>query len=685
VLCTLSMKLRLLARDPHERVLVAAMFRGAEDRPTEYIVFAGFDRRLLRHSTVLRVPPRKDLRKNGIECLAWRRSQQQMPLDAIERKRIDEAVQTLVRYNKSPFITDYLKKQPAPRISPAKYEKDELRTLVKSILLGEYRGKKKHVLTLEGLTDHLDRLQETGRQHVYLLRFPDDAAPLLARLRDANETRLLIGGEDELYRDGLRVWETSAGPKLALVRRDTAEGTPHRLTLKWVETREFWAPDRPADAMQSAEMMEEEESAEDTSSLSVSAVHETSAETQRVQIRVRHEERAVTFLVINLDSGECELEIQALHGQSRISRREELATYRTILASLFGVELVGPDVLAPAIRRVLVTREVPIVRCSAILPDRGRFIGGKGELPPVDVRSLQAGVTIRFDWPQPSGGVGRVELDGRIDEILILRPLLPEHHERLLKQVRKWRKEGLAELTESDEQKHTLPITQPPITDDDSAVVDSAASLDARIATLKAALRRSRPTASTAQPAIDRAIREYARTHGMEEPTAAPESVAAPGVASSSVPSADDRALEQFLAYIKEVAQSERTTYQRELKSVRGEELWTFRLSVAAAVLALVIVITGAVLLFAGQPVAGTITGLLGALTGGGTVLIRSYAQSLKAKRELLQDRQRDSQQTLLAIQSALSIATPDERARAMSAVALSLLSRVTGGIKPAA
>lgn len=610
-----------------------------------------------------------------------------MPLDTIERKRIDEAVQTLARYNKSPFITDYLKQQPPPRISPAKYEKDELRTLIKSILLGEYRGKKKYVLQLDGLIEHLDRLQETGRQHVYLFRLPDDGASLLARLRDPKETRLLIGGEDALYGDGLRVWETSGGPKLVLVRHEVPEGAtdPKRLILKWVETREFWAPNRPTDTTQSAESMEEEEATEeDVEHLAV--IHETPAETQRVQVRVRHEERAVTFLVIHLETGDCELKIQALHGQSRVARREQLATYRSLLTTLFGVELIGPDVLAPAIRRVLVTRTVPIVGCSAILPDGGRFIGGKGELPPVDVRTLQAGVTIRFDWPQPSGGVGRVELDGRLDEILILRPLLPEQHQLLLEQVCQWRKEGFTALAETNKNKDKLPEAKPSVEEDDGGdVAASVASLETRLATLKAALGRTRPAVSTAQPAIDRAIREYARTHGIEEPNApspgAPTSVV---ISPSPVTSADDRALKQFLAYIKEVAQSERTTYQRELRSMRGEELWTFRLSTAAAVLALAIVVTGAILLFASMPVTGTITSLLGALTGGGTVLIRSYAKGLKAKREIIQNRQLDSQQTLLAIQSALSIASPDERARAMSTVASSLLSRVTGSLQAA-
>lgn len=607
-----------------------------------------------------------------------------MPVDAIERKRIDEAVETLARYNKSPFVTDYLKQQPAPRISPAKYEKDELRTLIKSILLGEYRGKKKHVLELGGLINHLDNLQETGRQHVYLFRLLDDGLQLLARLQDPNETKLLIGGEDELYGDGLHVWETSGGPKLAHVRHDPPEGAakPQRLVLKWVETREFWAPDRPTDVPPSTEVSEEEEISEEEEA-EPTAIHEIPADTQRVQVRTRHEERAVTFFVVNLNTGDCELKIQALHGQSRVARREQLTTYRSLLATLLGVELVGPDVLAPAIRRVLVTREVAIVRCSAILPDGGRFTGGKGELPPVDVRTLQAGVTIRFDWPQPSGGVGRVELDGRLDEILILRPLLLEQHQLLLDQVRRWRHEGLTALTEPKEPMPVVsPIESRSTTDDDSGdVAASVASIEARLATLKAALGGTRPAVSAVQPAIDRAIREYARTHGIEEPSARSPAPAVSGVTSPlPMASPDDRALEQFLAYIKEVAQSERTTYQRELRLVRGEEQWTFRLSVAAAVLALAIVTIGAILLFASNPVSGTITSLLGALTGGGTVLIRSYAKSLKAKRELVQDRQRDSQQTLLAIQSALSIATPDERARAMSSVASALMSRVTGG-----
>lgn len=73
-------------------------------------------------------------------------------------------------------------------------------------------------------------------------------------------------------------------------------------------------------------------------------------------------------------------------------------------------------------------------------------------------------------------------------------------------------------------------------------------------------------------------------------------------------------------------------TYQREIKLIRSEELWYFRLFIVAAALALIIVATGAfsVILIPEKLTIGTITGLLGALTGRGTVLIRSYAKSLK-------------------------------------------------------
>src|ERR1700739_2767106 len=98
-----------------------------------------------------------------------------MAPNVTEQKRIDDAVDMLFRYNKVPFITDFLKRQPKPQIPTGKYEKDELRDLVKKTLLGISTGKKKkYVLRLDELISYLDLLQETGRQHVYLFRLPEE-------------------------------------------------------------------------------------------------------------------------------------------------------------------------------------------------------------------------------------------------------------------------------------------------------------------------------------------------------------------------------------------------------------------------------------------------------------------------------------------------------------------------------
>src|SRR6266404_1886062 len=160
-----------------------------------------------------------------------------MAPDATEQKRVNDAVDTLFRYNKAPFIADFLKRQSRPQIPAGRYEKDELCDLVKKILLGVSTGKKKkYVLRLDDLINYLDLLQETGRQHVYLFRLPEERGDqLLARLQDLNDVKTLLGVEEELY-DGRRlVWETKVGsPQLALVRYDPADGPtgPRRLVLK---------------------------------------------------------------------------------------------------------------------------------------------------------------------------------------------------------------------------------------------------------------------------------------------------------------------------------------------------------------------------------------------------------------------------------------------------------------------
>lgn len=608
-----------------------------------------------------------------------------MALTAIERKRIEDAVQTLATYNKNPFISDFLRKQPKPRIPIAKYEKAELCDLIRQILLGEYRGRKNYSLDLEDLISYLDSLQETGRQHLYLFSFPEDEREsILDSFREEKHLKRLIKSDDALYGEGKLVWETSDGPELAHIRYDgsTQGRQPRRLILKWVETRVYWAPE------QSKQASELEDAAEIPDDIEVQEIQ--AEETKRIQIKVKYEERAVAFFVVNLDTSRCELRIQSLHGRSRTERQNQLNKYRALIKLLLGFELVGPTVLAPAVRQALTTREVPILACSAILPNGGRFTGGRDQLPPVDVRRLQAGVTIRFEWKQKGAGVSTIELDGRLDEILINRPLLPEQHELVVEKVRLWRRDGLTATTLVDVHQaaqsevgpevlapeQTFEIDAPilPITRDDWVSIVKTALRDRRIEELNTFVT---------QPAIDQAILEYVRTHSIEEREAV-EKGSGEGkldVKLSAAVIEDPRPLEQFLNYIKEVAQGERLGYQREIKLIRSEELWYSRLSIAAAVLALIIVTIGAFLLIfmPGKLTIGTITAVLGIVTGRGSVLIRSYAKSLKARRELVQEQQRDSQQTLLAIQTALSIPDPRTRSDAMTSAATTLLARVTG------
>jgi len=625
-----------------------------------------------------------------------------MVVTAIQRTRVELAVEALARYNK-PFITEFVSRKKRKKgerakldeedkklgIPQAKYNKNELSVLIGQIALGEYTGKKKYALTPEVLISHLDRMQETGRQHLYLFRLPEKGLEeLLTRLRKPEEVRKILGGEDELYDKGRTVWEARDGPQLALVRFDPALGSaePRFLVMKWIETRVYYKPKvDPVPTSDSQPLTEEERVEQEERELDEAEEAEEAEEeererqVERVHISVPHEERAASFLVIHLDSGDCELRIQAVRGRARRARENQLATYTTLIADLFGFELVGPTVLLPAIHRALILREVPIVRCEAILPDGAQYIGRKkGQLPPVDVRELQAGVIIRFDWSQPIFGVGRAELDGRLDEIGILRPLSPEYHRKLLDRVRRWRQEGLGVVESNAEGDLSA---QPPIGSRVGRDPVVPLTWDA-LAILKALLGPSvRSEAPASQPEIDRAIRAYAHTHPVQEPGATPTTGATGATVPSASAAADARSLEQFLHYISEVAKSERSMYQREIKLAHGQEKWYFRLLVVAAALALSVVTTGAFLLifFPAKLAIGTITGILGLVTGRGTLITRSSMKSLRAKRELIERQQRDSHDTLLAIQAALSIPDPAARSRAMADVSSILLNRVPG------
>jgi hypothetical protein len=164
------------------------------------------------------------------------------------------------------------------------------------------------------------------------------------------------------------------------------------------------------------------------------------------------------------------------------------------------------------------------------------------------------------------------------------------------------------------------------------------------------------------EPGIDRAIREYVETH--------------PGVIAED----DLRIREQFVDHIREVAQTERQEYQREIALVQVDEHRASGFFLSAIALALVLFSVGAfLLLFLPKMVTiGTISALLSLLSGGATALLRWHIGGLKTKRAAIEERQRDSRDTALLIQAAMSHADQKKRSSEISRVTQLLMARVT-------
>ncbi len=263
-------------------------------------------------------------------------------------------------------------------------------------------------------------------------------------------------------------------------------------------------------------------------------------------------------------------------------------------------------------------RQIEIASCEAILPNGGRFTGRHDEFPPVDVRKLQAGITIQIEWVPKIGGISRIELDGRIDEIFIRRPFVAKEHVRLLTQIRKWRHDGLAveSFGETNDEEN--------------------------------------------EPGIDRAIREYVETH--------------PDVVAED----DLRIREQFLDHIRDVAHSERQEYEREIALVRTDERRASLFLLIAIGLGLVLFAAGTFLLFLHKVTFGTVSELCALLSGGATALLRLNLNGLKVKRASIENRQRDSRDTALMIQAAMAHSENRKRSSEISRVTQLLMARVT-------
>ncbi|MGH9363303.1 MAG: hypothetical protein ACRD2T_15435, partial [Thermoanaerobaculia bacterium] len=269
-------------------------------------------------------------------------------------------------------------------------------------------------VALAALVARLDKLLQTGLQHVFLFRFPDDQRNArLALLHDPAwvRARLPKPGQRESYAADRFVWD-AATPELTSVAHLQ---NPQRLSLKWVESRRWWE--------KVGERLDPETG-------------------EHLEIRAPRRERSVNFFWIDLVSGDSALAIQALQPNADLPLQDEVARYRELLREFFGFDPCDRVLLEPMARRLLLD-DADIKQWTVRLPGGGRRSGTlkpreRFELPSDLRESGFAAVEIAYDWrPAPGHETAvRVRLDARADYLEFGEPCLPAHHAAILAAAR---------------------------------------------------------------------------------------------------------------------------------------------------------------------------------------------------------------------------------------------------------
>lgn len=257
----------------------------------------------------------------------------------IESEWIDEAAEELHGYKDDPVIQTFLRRhgfRPS-HFSTVKDEIEHVKSCIRSL---------EHPLRLDDLVSYLDEIKLHGRQFIFCWRLEEGEEGYLAQLRGA-------GGPE---RDRL-VWRSDI-PELARVRRPGPDDPPH-LILKWVATRSYYVlesdPDNPTAA----------------------------------PVPVPRHQRAVTYFILDLSTGDCELRIQSLpnEGETLPTQRQELERYRAEVERYVDLDRFSPVRIEPVAKSWLT--ESPLLRLTepdlqvrgwtVVRPD-GRFLtaGGTG-------------------------------------------------------------------------------------------------------------------------------------------------------------------------------------------------------------------------------------------------------------------------------------------------------------------
>jgi hypothetical protein len=127
------------------------------------------------------------------------------------------------------------------------------------------------------------------------------------------------------------------------------------------------------------------------------------------------------------------------------------------------------------------------------------------------------------------------------------------------------------------------------------------------------------------------------------------------------------KAAEEFLHRIQTNLAKRDEDLSRNLKFFHFQEIFIFILFSFSAVLAILIVCVGIFFAFHGNLVIGVISGLLSALTGGGTILTKQMADRLDKKKGETEENCESNSKVLLAIQGALASPNPEEMSKLAS------------------
>ncbi len=579
-----------------------------------------------------------------------------MSLSRTRKAQALEALDALFKgYNKQPFIDDFAK-----RYKIAKSEdKAEMKDLLKGGLL-EWRHQEGRYdpfygVQLEDLVDYLDRLQETGRQHTYFYRLPRGLEAKVLALADPCRVERLIGSSDRVTKIfNKRRFEWTARTTPALVAVWHRPKGRNELLLQWVMTRhweEYLGKSR-----------------------------DEGAKRWRKDYETR-EERSVTFFRLDLKTGDSELRIQELQGTSREARQQQVKTYRSLATKFLGFDPFEALHLERVIRRVISRGSVKGLSYTGHLSAGGLWQGGEGEAPPVDPQNLQRPLGLRYKWVQPIGGTTWFTMDSETDELHLGKPCVPEHYQRVLAFVRSSAAGGGAvelpgETSRLEEPGPAGPDSVTIRSDEIVPVPSEEPDDEARQPLPKPSRRREIwrfffPISVEIPPSwFEQNLQGDAAAPGTSDDGPSPSSEAGESLADPSLV-----AVEQFLKRISKVAEQDDAAHEEEIGQVGRDERFVSRLFNVASVLALLILVTGVVLVMLLQwdLAVGVVAALISLVPGAGSAMFRLNAKRLEGKRTRIEARRRRILDILQTIHLTLAIPDADMRASEMRALAVAL------------